>query len=471
MSDYLDLLQNIQALKETLTCLAGANDLNTEQPSKPTKRCSTENLDESNVKKKCEANINESDRKKELWINRFGAVEFFGNVIEDYDSDPYNVQNGCIFDSHCHLDRIFFGPTNEPGLYRQIGLGLPRSSVRDMGEKNNQNLPHFKPLEYLKSKFPETFGDKFEGCITVCCDPEYWQEEKMEWLLQEENVWLTIGCHPSKALLYNREKENFIKRYLKHDKIVALGEIGLDESWYTRGGVTKESQHRAFAAQIEIASTYEKQKAICIHLRGEQSVEDAYEILKSSTLARNRRIHMHCIGATKMSVIKRWMQEWPNMMFGITSNYFLMEVGKLLPLDRILLETDSPYFVPKKFCEDTGGKPKHPGATGRSKRYPIANPGMVFHVAAQISKIRGISIDEVLFANRRNIEICYGVKQKLVRHKKKELNVNIPENDDASPGCNDNEVEIKAQVDWSEWSENWGDVNILDEEKIILNNK
>jgi len=171
------------------------------------------------------------------------------------------------------------------------------------------------------------------GCITVCCDPEYWEDDKLNWLMQEPNVWLTIGCHPSKAPLFTKDKEAFMKRYLKHDKIVALGEIGLDESWYKRGGVTKSDQMKAFKAQIDMAVTFETKKPIVIHLRGDQSVEDAYEILRESGLSRQRRIHMHCIGATKMTVIQKWIEEWPNMMFGVTSNYFLMEVGSELPLN------------------------------------------------------------------------------------------------------------------------------------------
>lgn len=461
MSNYTNLLQNVQALKATLESLTASNS-NEQSSSNAIKRKSLSDESERNVKRKSDIDCSS---KKELWVTRFGELEFFGNVIEDYDGNPDQTKDTNIFDSHCHLDRIFFGPSNQPGLYRNMGLGLPLSVERDMGERKNENLPTFKPLEYLKSKFPETFGKKFEGCITNCCDPEYWETEKLRWLMQEPEVWLTIGCHPSKAPLFTSDKQSFLKRYLKHDRVVALGEIGLDESWYKRGGVTKQDQMRVFKSQIDIAVNFETQKPIVIHLRGDQSIEDAYKILGSSGLSRQRRIHMHCIGATKMTTIEKWVKEWPNMMFGVTSNYFLMEVGNELPLDRLLLETDSPYFVPKKFCEEFGVKPKHPGATGRSKRYPIANPGMVFHTAAQIAKIRNISVDEVISANRKNIETCYNIT----------IQPSLPnDNSNVEIGNTLNETNMatvfEPKVAWNDWSEGWGS-NVLEEECQILKGK
>lgn len=460
MSNYTNLLQSVQALKATLENLTAINS-NEQSSTIPTKRKNDFTEIERSVKQRSD-NINEYNRK-ELWVTRFGELEFFGNTVDDYNGDPNEAKDANIFDSHCHLDRIFFGPTNEPGLYRNIGLGLPRSTYRDMGEKNNDNLPKFKPLEYLRTKFPESFGKKFEGCISVCCDPEYWEKEKMEWLMQEPDVWLTIGCHPSKAPLFTRNKELFLKQYLKHDKVVALGEIGLDESWYKRGGVTKNDQVKAFKAQIEIAVNYETQKPIVIHLRGDKSIEDAYNILGTSGLSRQRRIHMHCIGATKMEIIEKWAKEWPNMMFGVTNNYFLMEVGKELSLDRLLLETDSPYFVPKKFCEDLVGKPKHPGATGRSKKYPIANPGMVFHTAAQIARIRNISVDKVLVANRRNIQTCYDIANV--------SNTPCSNVDQTITREQTNmDVSFEKKVEWNDWSDEWR-TDVLSEEAEIVKAK
>merc|ERR1719189_2398070 len=159
------------------------------------------------------------------------------------------------------------------------------------------------------------------------------------------------------------------------------------------------------------------------------------------------------------------MREWPNMMFGITSNYFLIEVGNLLPSDRLLLETDSPYFVPKKFCEEDlcRGKPKHPGATGRSKKYPIANPGMVFHTAAQIARIRNISVDKVLVANRRNIQTCYDIA-----------------NVSSTPCSNvdqtitreqtNMDVSFEKKVEWNDWSDEWR-TDVLSEEAEIVKAK
>merc|ERR1712150_10688 len=131
----------------------------------------------------------------------------------------------------------------------------------------------------------------------------------------------------------------------------------------------------------------------------------------------------------------------------------------------LLLETDSPYFVPKKFCEELGVKPKHPGATGRSKRYPIANPGMVFHTAAQIAKIRKIPVDEVISANRRNIQTCYNISIQPSVPNTASSTVEIGDT------CQANMAAVFEQrVEWNDWSEGWRS-NVLEEESEILKAK
>ena len=73
------------------------------------------------------------------------------------------------------------------------------------------------------------------------------------------------------------------------------------------------------------------------------------------------------------------------------------EVAKRIPLDRLLLETDAPYFLPAMLARSTGYS------------FKFSQPGQVIHVAAQIATLRNVSLEEVLEANRKNIEEVYGI--------------------------------------------------------------
>jgi hypothetical protein len=84
------------------------------------------------------------------------------------------------------------------------------------------------------------------------------------------------------------------------------------------------------------------------------------------------------------------------MKFGVVPNFYDRDVGRLLPLKHLLLETDAPYFVPMKL-RDTENAPK------------IAVPGHVFHTAAQIAALRDLPVEDILLSNRRNVAEIYGV--------------------------------------------------------------
>ena len=82
------------------------------------------------------------------------------------------------------------------------------------------------------------------------------------------------------------------------------------------------------------------------------------------------------------------------------------EVAKRVPLDRLLLEADAPYFLPAELAKSAS-----------PYSYQFSQPGQVIHVAAQIAALRGASLEEVLDANRRNIEDVYGIAMKTKKGK------------------------------------------------------
>lgn len=155
-----------------------------------------------------------------------------------------------------------------------------------------------------------------------------------------ENVFATIGIHPEHC---NQEKIdcNFIKELGTNKKVVAIGEIGLD---YHYEGTNKENQKKHFIAQIQIAN--ELQLPVVIHSRAADM--DMLQVLKQVKIENN--FVMHCFSSS-VEVAKEVLKLGGYISFSGTVTFKnarnLLEVVKIVPLDRILIETDAPYLAPE----------------------------------------------------------------------------------------------------------------------------
>ena len=69
-----------------------------------------------------------------------------------------------------------------------------------------------------------------------------------------------------------------------------------------------------------------------------------------SQLPKDWRIHMHCFTGG-WDDCEAWIQDWPNMKFGFTPNFFQIELMRKIPLSKVLIETDAPYFLPRRFMQ------------------------------------------------------------------------------------------------------------------------
>ena len=175
----------------------------------------------------------------------------------------------------------------------------------------------------------------------------------------EEELWKSIS-EISKIV-----KENMNK------KIVAIGEIGLDYYWEKEN---KELQKRAFIEQIKIAN--ELDLPIVIHSR-DASV-DTIEILKQNTV--NKKGIFHCCQLNQELVRQALELEFYISFAGpitFKNSKNAPDVVKMVPLDKILIETDSPYLSPEP---------------NRGKRNDSRN---VKYVAQKIAEIKKMSIDEI----------------------------------------------------------------------------
>ncbi|GFT32162.1 putative deoxyribonuclease TATDN2 [Trichonephila clavipes] len=176
--------------------------------------------------------------------------------------------------------------------------------------------------------------------------------------LREDKVWASFGCHPHNAKDYNDDFERSLCAALEHPKVRALEKIGLDYS--NRNNCLKEVQFEVFCRQLKIALM--KKLPVVVHCR--DAHEDGMRII-SQVLPKDYTIHLHCFTDT-WEWAQKWLNKFPNLYIGITnvvtfpSAKSVHEVAKNIPLDRLLLETDAPYFVPKRviiylifFCENS----------------------------------------------------------------------------------------------------------------------
>lgn len=149
------------------------------------------------------------------------------------------------------------------------------------------------------------------------------------------------GWHPTEAVEYNAEAEKYLLSTLEDDRVVALGETGLDYYWDTS---PRDVQEKVFRRQLAIAR--ELQLPIVIHNR--DATADCYRILKEEKVSDFGGI-MHSFGETP-EWVEKFLDLGMHVSFSGVSTFKktveVREAAKLVPDDKILIETDSPYLAP-----------------------------------------------------------------------------------------------------------------------------
>ena len=205
---------------------------------------------------------------------------------------------------------------------------------------------------------------------------------------QYKNVYGVIGIHPNEVNTCNESSLDWIESNLQSKKIVGIGEIGLD---YHYGIVDKELQIEIFKRQLDLARKYKV--PVVIHSR--DSIEDTYHIMSQYN---GVQMIIHCYSGS-VEMAKKFLKL--GVYFGIggvltfKNAKLLKEVVSILPLDHILLETDSPYLTPEPY---------------RGERN---EPRNILLVAEKIAEIKGISVKEVLDVTTSNAIKKFDLKDPL----------------------------------------------------------
>ncbi|HEV2196301.1 MAG TPA: TatD family hydrolase [Candidatus Acidoferrum sp.] len=197
---------------------------------------------------------------------------------------------------------------------------------------------------------------------------------------QHEWIYATVGIHPHEAKEVTTQHLNELGRLSKHPKVIAWGEIGLD---YFYDHSPRGTQHKVFRDQMALAQ--QAKLPIIIHCR--DAWTDCMNMLEEHWKPTGIGGILHCFTST-LEDAKRGLDMGFLISFAGNSTYpkaqNLRDVAKALPLEKLLIETDSPYLAPQAY---------------RGKRN---EPAYVAEVARTIASVRDLSPDEIAAATSEN---------------------------------------------------------------------
>lgn len=249
---------------------------------------------------------------------------------------------GSIFDTHAHYDDKQFDSCRDEllMLLNSRGVGHIINNATDL----------------------ETSA---EACIAMA--------EKYDF------CYAAVGIHPELAETECRKlDEEKLKTLCKHEKVKAIGEIGLDYHYSTEN---KENQRSVFARQCEIA--VELKMPVIIHDR--EAHGDTLDILRDI----KPQGSVHCFsGSPEMAeeLVKMGLHIGVGGVVTFKNARKLVETVEAIPLEKILLETDAPYLAPVPY------------------RGNVCHSAYIYYTAMRVAEIKGIDVSEVLDKTRENAE-------------------------------------------------------------------
>lgn len=195
-------------------------------------------------------------------------------------------------------------------------------------------------------------------------------KDSVELAKKYDLIYATVGLHPHDADKFSQEIEADLKTLAKEDKVVAIGEIGLD---YFKNYSKPENQRLTFMSLLKLAKDLDLPSVI--HSR--QAQAEILEILKS---AMPKKSAVHCFSGDE-NFLKSCLNLGFFISFTCNITYKkaqnLRNLVKMTPLDRLMLETDAPFLAPE-------------GLRGKRNE-----PMYVKSLAEEIARIKGIGIEEV----------------------------------------------------------------------------
>src|SRR5277367_2210904 len=257
-----------------------------------------------------------------------------------------------LIDSHAHIDDSRFDEDREAMLVR----------ARDAGVTTLLAIGTGPGAHKLDAAMP--FADAYE------------------W------IYTTVGIHPHEARDVTAAHLDELARLAQHPKVIAWGEIGLD---YFYDHSPRDVQERVFRAQMELARV--AKLPIIIHCR--DAWDDCLRVMEEVWRPTGLGGILHCFTST-LEDARRVLEMGFMISFAGNSTYpktqNIRDVAKALPLENILIETDSPFLAPQGF---------------RGKRN---EPAHVAEVARVLANVRDLPADEFAAATAGNFRRFFGLQ-------------------------------------------------------------
>ena len=243
---------------------------------------------------------------------------------------------------------------------------------------------HIDMLENTEEAILNASNNGVKKIIVPCAYPKD-IEKIYDIATKHENVYGLLGVHPSEAKDWDDKLIDKIKDLANSSKIVGIGEIGLDYYWDKS---FNDIQKDVFIKQIKLAN--ELNLPICVHDR--EAHKDSFDILKEYN--KDSEIIMHCFSGSVEFARECIKEGWYLALGGVVTfkNAIKMkELAVTIPLDKLLLETDTPYLTPVPY-------------RGKENQ-----PAYVKYVAEEIAKLRNTTFEAIATITTQNAERIFKI--------------------------------------------------------------
>lgn len=244
-----------------------------------------------------------------------------------------------------------------------------------------------KYIDNLPEVIQRALDNSVETMIVVGYDKE---TNKLAIELAEKYpfIYATVGFHPTDAKDIKSCDYELLTKQIQHERVVGVGECGLDFYWDKK---FINEQIEVFKRQIELSRKYNK--PLIIHMR--DATEATYNVLSEY---KNLKGIMHCYsGSPEMA--KNFLDLGLHISLGgpvtFKNGHKPKKVAEMVPIDKLLIETDAPYLSPHPFRGKTN------------------EPSRVKLVAEEIAKIRNVSYEIIAEETTKNAYRLFNIKERI----------------------------------------------------------
>lgn len=201
------------------------------------------------------------------------------------------------------------------------------------------------------------------------------------------NIYAAVGVHPHDAKTMDENTIELLRSFTNREKVIAIGEIGLD---YHYDNSPRDIQRKRFKEQLDLA----KEVGLPVIIHSRDAAGDTFNMLKEAQDGTLKGV-LHCYsGSVEMALEYVKLGFYISLAGPVTFKNAKVsrEVAKVVPIDRLLIETDAPYLTPEPY---------------RGKRN---EPIYVRYVAGTIAELRGMTFEEVALKTAENTKRLFNIK-------------------------------------------------------------